>query len=176
VSQRDSGYNPAAFFSRPVQEVVVRISRSRPARLVCALVAASLVALATGCSGGSGSSTLPNTNGICDQNAGSISLARPTPGFPQNGNDIEIVASTNTDQLNQFTGQFDLVLQDNFGNQLVTGFLHAVPDPSGPHPYTNDFYYAGTLQGSLVGGRTYNVYLNAPNSSCQPGFVGQIFT
>lgn len=154
----------------------MRISHSRPARIACALFAASLVAVATGCSGGSGSSTLPNTNGICDSNAGQITLARPTPGFPQNGNDIEIVASTNNDQLNQFTGQFDLILRDNFGNQLVTGFLRPVPDNGGPHPYTNDFFYAGTLQGSLVGGRTYNVFLNAPASNCQPGFVGQIFT
>ncbi len=154
----------------------MRTSSIFPARLVRAFFAVALIA-AAGCGGGS-SGTLPNpgSTGVCDPDAGSITLARPTSGFPPNGNDIEIVASTNTDHLNRFTSQFDLILQDQFGGQLVTNFLRAVPDPNGYHPYTNDYYYAGTLQGSVLGGRTYNVYLNAPSTNCTPGFVGQIFT
>jgi hypothetical protein len=151
----------------------VRTPSSRPTRVVRALFAVALIA-AAGCGGG-GSSTIPN-NGICDSNAGSISLARPTPGFGMNGNQIEIVSSTQSDQLNQSTNQFDLNVIDNFGNEIDTNSLTAVPDVGGPHPYTNDFFYAGTLQGSLISGRLYTVYLNAPNSGCQRGQVGQFST
>ena len=93
-----------------------------------------------------------------------------------NGNNIEIVDSVNTDQLNQFPNQFDLNLVDQFGSEIDTGFLAAVPDGGGPHPYTNDFFYQGLLPTNLNAGRTYNVYLNAPNTNCSRGFVGQIFT
>ncbi len=153
----------------------MRTPSSRPSRLVRALFAVALVALA-GCGGGG--SSLPNSNGICDSNAGSISLARPGQAPQNNPSQIEIVASTNTDQLNQSTSQFDLNLVDNFGNEIDTGPLTAVSDTGGPHPYTNDFFYAGTLLNgaSLQFGRTYNVYLNAPNSACQRGFVGSFST
>ena len=147
-------------------------------RAVRALVAVSLV-IAAGCGGGSGSSNLPNpgSNQICDPDAGSITIARPSPGFPQNGNTIEIVSSSGSDQLHSNPPAFDLILNDNFGGQLVTSTLTLVPDNGGPHPYTTDFYYQGTIQnGTLVGGRTYNVFLNAPQTQCTPGFIGQIFT
>jgi hypothetical protein len=153
----------------------VRIFSHHPARLARAVFVASLALVAAGCGGGSGSG-LPNGNQICDSNAGSISVARPTSGFPQNGNNIEIVDSSNTDQLNGFTNQFDLNLVDQFNNEIDTGFLTAVPDVGGPHPYTNDFFYAGSLPVALTPGRTYNVFLNAPNTNCQRGLVGQIFT
>ena len=156
----------------------MRIFRHHPVRLARALAVASLV-IAAGCGGGgSSSSTLPNpgSNQICDPNAASIALARPTPGFGQNGNTIEIVSSTDQDQLHQFPNQFDLNLRDNFGNVLITGPLSLLPDNQGPHPYTNDFYYAGTLQGSLQPGLTYSVFLNAPNTNCTPGFIGSFST
>ncbi len=155
----------------------MRIFSHHPARLTRAVFVASLALVAAGCGGGSGSG-LPNGNQICDSNAGSISIARPTPGFSQNGNAIEIVDSTNTDQLNGFTNQFDLniVDQSNNSNEVDTGFLTAVADVGGPHPYTNDFFYAGTLNSNLLAGRTYNVFLNAPNTNCTRGLVGQIFT
>lgn len=147
-------------------------------RAIRALVAVSLV-IAAGCGGGSGSSNLPNpgSNQICDPDAGSITVARPSPGFPQNGNTVEIVSSTNNDQLNRSTGSFDLNLIDrSTGQEIDTGFLTPVPDQGGPHPYTNDFFYAGTLSQNLLAGRTYDVYLNAPNTNCTRGLVGQVFT
>lgn len=149
----------------------------RPARLARALLALSLV-IAAGCGGtGGGSSINPNSTGICDPDAGSISVARPTPGFPANGNSIEIVSSSSNDQLHGNPSAFDLVVVDNFNQQTVTGLLSLVPDTSGPHPYSTDFYYQGSLNGTtLLSGRTYNVYLNAPATQCTPGFVGQIFT
>jgi hypothetical protein len=153
----------------------VRTPSSRPSRHVRALFAVALIALAA-CSGGS--STLPNpgSTGICDPDAGSISLARPSVGFSQNGNSIEIVSSSSTDQLHGNPGQFDLILRDNFNNEIDTGFLTLVPDPNGPHPYSSDFYYQGTLQGNLSFGRSYNVFLNAPSTACSPGFVGSFST
>jgi hypothetical protein len=143
------------------------------------LFAVALVALA-GCGGGG--STLPNSgsNQTCDPTATGIQLARPTPGFPQNGNNIEIVVAGNSDQLAQFTNMFDLILRDNFGNEIDTGFLGSVADPNGPHPYQpgnpGDFFYQGALQGTLSFGRNYSVYLNAPNTNCTPGFVGSFST
>ncbi|HEY0381581.1 MAG TPA: hypothetical protein VGC72_05230 [Candidatus Elarobacter sp.] len=155
----------------------MRIFRHHPVRLARALVAVSLFA-AAGCAGGSSGSTLPDpgSNAICDSNAQSITLARPTAGFPQNGNTIEIVSSTDQDQLHGNPGAFDLNLRDNFGNVIITGALSLTPDTGGPHPYTNDFYYVGTLQTPIQGGRTYNVFLNAPSTNCTPGFVGSFST
>jgi hypothetical protein len=155
----------------------VRIFRPHPVRLARALVAAS-VFVAAGCGGGGSSSTLPDpgSNAICDSNAGSITVARPSAGFGQNGNAIEIVSSSSTDQLHGNPSAFDLNLRDNFGNVLITDPLSLVADNSGPHPYSTDFYYAANLQGTLLAGRTYNVFLNAPSTNCTPGFVGSFST
>jgi hypothetical protein len=154
----------------------VRIFRPHPVRLARALIAVSILAAAAGCGGGSGNSLPGSGNGqLCDSNAGSITVARPTPGFGQNGNTIEIVSSSSTDDLHGNPGAFDLNLQSNFGN-TITGSLSLVPDPSGPHPYTSDFYYQGTLQTPLQAGVTYSVFLNVPSSNCSPGFVGSFST
>jgi hypothetical protein len=156
----------------------VRIFRHHPVRLARALVVASIVVAAAGCGGGSSNSTLPNpgSNAICDANAGSIAVARPSPGFGQNGNTIEIVSSSGSDDLHSFPNQFDLNLRDNFNNIIITGALTPVPDNTGPHPYTTDFYYQGTLQSPLQAGLTYSVFLNAPNTNCTPGFIGSFST
>jgi hypothetical protein len=153
----------------------VRIFRQHPVRLARALVVASVMIAATGCGGGGSSSTLPNpgSNALCDSNAQSISLAR-TPGA--GSNTIEIVSSTDQDQLHGFPNQFDLNLRDNFNNVIITGALSLVADSSGPHPYTNDFFYSATLQNPVQGGVTYSVYLNAPSTNCTPGFVGSFST
>ena len=162
----------------------MRTFSSHPSRLVVkALFAVAVVTLA-GCAGG-GSSTLPNagSTGICDPTATGIQLARPTPGFPSNGNTIEIVVAGSSDQLGnpQFTGMFDLILRDQFNAEIDTGFLFTVSDSNGPHPYAvnnpGDFYYGGNVpSNSILAGRTYNVYLNAPNTNCTPGFVGSFST
>ena len=148
----------------------MRIFRPHPVRLARALIAVSIIAVAAGCGGGS-NSTLPNSgNGqLCDSNAGSISIARPTAGFPSNGNTLEIVSSSSTDDLHGNPGAFDLLLN----NSIATSTLSIFPDPNGPHPYTTDFYYQANLPAGLPSG-TYNVFLNAPNSACTPGFVGTL--
>jgi hypothetical protein len=155
----------------------VRTLSSHPSRHVRALFAVAVVALA-GCGGGGSSLPNPGSNQVCDPDAGSISLARPSFGFSQNGNAIEIVSSSSTDQLHGNPSQFDLIIRDNFNNEIDTGVLSLVSDTGGPHPYTNDFFYAGTPlnNASLQFGRTYNVYLNAPNTNCTPGFVGSFST
>ncbi|MDP9110112.1 MAG: hypothetical protein M3M96_00555 [Candidatus Eremiobacteraeota bacterium] len=152
----------------------MRNSSHNPLRLARAVVVASIV-LAASCGGGT-SSSIPNggnNNAVCDFNAQSISLAR-TPSAGQNT--IEIVSSTGADDLHGNPASYDLNLRDSFNNLIVTGALSLVPDNSGPHPYTNDFYYSGTLQTAVQAGVTYSVYLNVPNSGCQPGFVGTFGT
>ncbi|MEA2786362.1 MAG: hypothetical protein QOF71_2466 [Candidatus Eremiobacteraeota bacterium] len=155
----------------------MRIFRHHSVRLARALVVASIVAAAAGCAGGSNSS-LPNSGStaICDSNAGSITVARPSAGFASNGNSVEIVSSSSTDDLHNNPGLFDLNLRDNFGNVIVSGFLSLVPDPSGPHPYSSDFFYQGNLSVALQPGLTYQVFLNAPSTNCTPGFVGSFST
>ena len=148
-------------------------------RLVPALFAVAFAFAVAGCAGGGSSSTIPNpgSNQVCDPDAAGIQLARPTPGFAQTSpNAVEIVANGNADQLGRFTSQFDLVLLDQFNAEIDTGFLSAVADPGGPHPYSSDFFYQGTANSALQSGRTYRVFLNAPNTNCTPGFVGQFST
>jgi hypothetical protein len=153
-----------------------------PVRLARALCVVSVLALAA-CGGGGSTGTAgipnPGSNAICDSNAQSLQLARPfqgQTGVSSGTNTIEIVSSTDQDQLHASFQQFDLILRDNFGNQIVTGPLTLVADTGGPHPYTNDFYYSGSLQGGLIGGDFYTVYLNAPNTNCTPGQVGTFST
>ena len=157
----------------------MRTSSSHPSRLFRALVAVAFAIAVAGCGGGGSSSTIPNpgSNQVCDPDAAGIQLARPTPGFPQTSpNAIEIVANGNADQLGRFTSQFDLILLDQFNAEIDTGFVSAVADPGGPHPYSSDFFYQGTVPNGLLSGRTYRVFLNAPNTNCTPGFVGSFLT
>jgi hypothetical protein len=159
----------------------VRISH-HPVRLARALCAVSLLALAA-CAGGGSSGTAgipnPGSSNICDPDSQGLQLARPGPGqtgVSSGTNTIEIVSNGNGDTLFRSYQQFDLILRDNFGNQLVTGPLNLVSDPNGPHPYNSDFYYSGTLQSGLISGDFYTVYLNAPNTNCTPGVVGSFST
>jgi len=160
----------------------VRIS-PRPVRLARALCVVSVLALAAcGGSGSTGTNGIPNpgSNQICDANSQGLQLARPGPGqggVSSGTNTIEIVDNGNSDQLFQSYQQFDLdVIDQQSGQVIVTGPLNLVSDPSGPHPYQSDYYYSGTLQGSLIPGRFYNVYLNAPNTQCTQGLVGSFST
>ncbi len=159
----------------------MRIS-THPVRLARALCVVSVLALAACGGGGStGTNGIPNpgSNALCDFNSQGLQLARPGPGqtgVSSGTNTIEIVDNGNGDQLFSSYQQFDLILRDNFGNTLVTGPLNLVSDPNGPHPYASDFYYSGTLQGGLVSGDFYTVYLNAPNTNCTPGQVGSFST
>jgi len=160
----------------------VRHLMIRPARLVRALLALSFVA-AAGCGGGStGTNPIPNpgSNQICDANSQGEALANPNPG--QTGvsagtTTIKIVSYGNSDQLYSSYQQFDLILAGSRGDQIVTGPLSLTTRQAGDNqPFPSDFYYSGTLQGSLQFGETYTVYLNAPQTNCTPGAVGTFST
>jgi hypothetical protein len=161
----------------PPQEVAVRIHSAFSSRLVRALLLCAPLAVLAACGGGgsSGSNAVPNpgSSNYCDSNSNGVLLARPTSGFPMtSANTIEIVSNGNGDQLYQSYTMFDLILRDNFGNQYTTNPLSIVSDANGPHPYSSDFYYAGTVQGGLPSGDTFQVYLNAFNTNCTPLSVG----
>jgi hypothetical protein len=141
-----------------------------------------LALAACGGGGSSGTAGIPNpgSNQICDPNSQGLQLDNPRPfasGVSTGMNTIEIVSNGNADQLYQSFAQFDLILQGSRGDQLVTGPLSLSPPDNSNKPFASDFYYTGTLQnGSLQFGETYTVFLNAPNTNCTPGQVGQFST
>jgi hypothetical protein len=127
---------------------------------------AGLLMALTACGGGGLGGVLgPNPiNGggpIC--NAGTqVQLANPLPaqtGVSPSIGQITIVANGNSNTLYNTYGQWYLTLTDQFGNTITGGNLRLVSDPSGPHPYTSDFYYASSI-GQLPSGATWQVNLN----------------
>ena len=99
----------------------------------------------------------------------SVQLANPQQG--QTGvstsiGQVTIVSYGNNNALYNTYGQWQLTLVDNTGLPTAGGNLRLVSYPSGPHPYPSDFYYASTIP-QLLGGRTYTVYLQQSNGSCQ---------
>ena len=142
----------------------------------------STLALAS-CSGsGNGGNALPG-NGYgrqCDPGT-QVQLARPAPGqfgVPGTIGQIEIVANGNNNALYNSRGQWNLVLQDNFGDPpITTGPLNLVADPSAPHPYVSDFYYSGSLGMSLPTGANWTVTLEQqPLGQCVPAPIGTFQT
>ncbi|HEX3551292.1 MAG TPA: hypothetical protein VHT53_12990 [Candidatus Elarobacter sp.] len=161
----------------------MRIPSSSPARIVRAVLTASFLIVAAGCGGGSAGTNpipYPGSNQLCDANSSGEALDRPSPG--QTGvstgtNTIEIVSNGNSDQLYQSYSQFDLILVGSRGDQLVTGPLSlSGADTTGNHPFPSDYYYTGTIQGTLQFGESYTVELNAPSTNCTPGVVGTFYT
>jgi len=141
------------------------------------LVLAATLAL-TACGGGStGSSLPPNTIGACDPGT-SVHLARPSQGqfgVPTNTPSIEIVASGNNNTLGASFQNFDLLLQSSNSGTITSSPLTATSDPSGPHPFTSDFFYQGNISG-LQFGQNYTVFLNAFTSNCNPVAIGGFST
>jgi hypothetical protein len=160
-----------------LRSLQVRNLPSNTPRLARAAVVLLSAGLLAACGGGSTGSTPPNNNyGYCDPDAQNITTARPTPGFPTNNGNVEIVSSSGNDSLHSGYQFFDLNLVDNFGNRFATGPLSIVQDNGGPHPFNSDFYYSGTVSGGLPTNDTFAVYLNDPNTNCTPQFVGNIQT
>jgi hypothetical protein len=145
-----------------------------------ALIACLVLLAGCGGGGGSGAAATAPSGLLCDPNSAGIALARPSPG--QTGvaattTTIEVVDDGDSDQLFSLSNQFDLTLTDNLKNVLVTTSLAQVQDATAPHPYgVNSFFFEGTLNQSLVAGRTYTVGLNATISACTALPVGTFST
>lgn len=159
-------------------------SSPRVARAARTLLVLGFAALATACSGGSsgtGNSSLPNNYGPCFPDT-QAQLARPgTNSFGNGGiNSVEIVANGNNNSLYQgYAANGDLLIApvgQAPSQGAATNPLTLVSDTSGPHPYGSDYYYSGTLNGSLPTGVTWNVYLNNFNSVCNAQYMGSFST
>lgn len=142
------------------------------------LCAAGCAALLTACGSGSNGSSLPSTFGSCDPGT-SVQLARPINGqtnVSTSQGSIEIVASNNNNTIGTNYAQFDLILQPQSGGfPTNSSNLTPVSDTSGPHPFTNDFFYAGNVP-TLSFGTVYTVLLNEPSTNCQPVAIGSFST
>jgi len=144
------------------------------------LAGAALISiLLSACGGGSSGSTFGNTFGSCDPGT-AVQLARPAQG--QTGvstgqNPIEIVASSDQNTLHANYSNFSLILQpQNGGGSTITSSpLNIVPDNSGPHPFTSDFFYSGSVP-TLQFGTVYTVLLNEPTLGCTPVAIGSFST
>ena len=129
-----------------------------------------------GCS--SGSSTSPGHYQYPCVTGTSQTLANPQPGqtgVPTTLGQVTIVAMGNGNTLYNTYTQWIVTLTDNTGTPWTGSPLSLVSDPSGPHPYPSDFYYASNLP-MLNPGRTYQAFLSQPNASCTPVSLGQFST
>ena len=130
---------------------------------------ASLVAL-LGLAGCSGSASTPGHFQYPCNTGTSQQLANPTPnqaGVSTSQGRITIVAFGNNNNLYTTYNQWIITLTDNTGTPWTGGPLSLVSDPSGPHPYPSDFYYASNIP-MLNAGRTYQAFLSQPSGTCTP--------
>ena len=105
-------------------------------------------------------------------------LANPAPnqsGVPTTQGSITIVAFGNNNTLYTSYNQWIITLTDNTGTPWTGGPLRLVSDPSGPHPYPSDFYYASNIP-MLAAGRTYQAFLSEPSGTCTPLALGTFST
>lgn len=134
--------------------------------VLCVLFAAACSSSSTG-----PGSTLCNT-GTVQQLANP--LQNQTGVSPTIGQ-ITIVASSNNNTLYNTHSQWAIQLVDNTTTVWNGQSLQLVADPSGPHPYPSDFYYASNIP-QLVAGRTYRVTLSQLGSACQAVNLGSFST
>jgi hypothetical protein len=129
-----------------------------------------------GC-GGSSTSTPGHYQYPCVTGT-SQTLANPLPG--QSGvastlGQVTLVAFGNSNTLYNTYSQWIVTLIDDTGQPWTGSPLSLVADPSGPHPYPSDFYYASGMP-RLNASHTYRAYLSQPNASCTALFLGQFST
>jgi len=128
---------------------------------------------------GCSSSSTPSGQYQIPCNTGtSQTLANPTAqssGAPTNVGAITIVAFGNNNILYTSYNQWIVTMVDNTGMAWTGGPLRLVSDPSGPHPYPSDFYYASNIP-MLTAGRTYQVSISEPSSACVPQGIGAFST
>lgn len=146
------------------------MSQSTPLFMLAAVLALS------GC-GGSSMSVPGHYQYPCVTGT-SQTLANPMrgqSGVPATLGQVTIVAFGNSNTLYNTYSQWIVTLTDDTGQPWTGGPLRLVPDPSGPHPYPSDFYYASNLP-MLNAGHTYSAFLSQPNASCTALSLGQFST
>lgn len=139
--------------------------------------AGALAVSLAACSGSGGGGSIPgvggyNPGGYAACNPGTqVQLANPQPGqfnVPGNVGQIVIVANGNGGSLYNAPGQWSLVLNDGYDPPIYSGDLALVPDPTGPHPFPSDFYYAASIP-TLPQGMSWNIALQQNGgSTCYP--------
>ena len=148
--------------------------------LIGALACASLCACGGGGSSSTGTGSVPTTAGqSCAVNV-QATLARPAPGQTGVGNinTIEVVANSNNNNLYTSYQSYNLLVTPSGANPLQgisTNFLSLTSDNSGPHPYGSDYYYNANIGENIPSGY-WDVYLNVPQSGCQPYYLGSFGT
>lgn len=149
------------------------------------LAASLLVALAgCGSSGGLGNILGPITGGgggitgfQCDTGT-QVQIANPQPsqsGVSPTIGQIVIVASGSSNNLYNTYSQWNITLQDQYGDTITGSNLQPYSYPSGPHPFGSDYYYVSTI-GQLPQGATWSVMLGEPGNSCAPTPVAGTFS
>lgn len=88
---------------------------------------------------------------------------------------LTIVAFGSNNVLYTTHNQWILTLTDNTGMAWTGSPLTLVSDPSGPHPYPSDFYYASSIP-MLNASRTYRIFLSQPSGTCTPLSLGSFST
>jgi len=145
----------------------VRLARSLVMKRLTSVAALVAFLALVGCSSSAnspGQFQIPCNTGTSQQ------LANPTPGqtgVPTTQGRITVVAFGNNNILFTTYTQWIVTLTDNTGAPWTGGPLSLVSDPSGPHPYPSDFYYASNIP-MLSAGRTYTAYLSQPSATCTP--------
>lgn len=147
-----------------------------------AAIAATAAVALSACSGGGGGSVFnpnPITSAQCNPGT-SVAITRPqsnTFGVSANIGSIEIALANQNNPVWSNPSSWTLALQtSNFGQIApVGGNLTTTSDPSGPHPFPNDFYLTQGI-GQLQAGVQYNVYLEQTFAGCAPVQIGSFST
>lgn len=153
----------------------------RASQLVFACAIAAVCAACSGSGGNSGYNP-PNGGGNgytsqCDPGT-SVQTANPAEfatGVPTNLSSVTIVANGNANALYQTYGSWSVILQSSYG-PIYGGQLSLVSDPSGPHPFPSDYYYASSISGGLPQGQSFTVQLVNNAAYCNPVSIGSFST
>jgi len=144
-------------------------------KMVWSLAVLIAAVWATGCSS---SATSPGQYQYPCVSGTNQTLANPLAmqaGVPTTIGQITIVAFGSSNALYSSYGQWIVSLVDNTGMPWTGAPLRLVSDPSGPHPYPSDFYYASSIP-MLNPGHVYRAYLSQPNAACTGIPLGQFST
>jgi hypothetical protein len=145
---------------------------------------AALAAALAGCGSSGLGGTLGGLNpiggpGSLECNTGTqVQLANPQSGsygVPGNIGQVVIVANGNNNTLGSTYGSWYLTLSDQFGDFITGGNLNQYSYPTGPHPFSSDYYYSSSVP-QLPSGANWNVQLNESGANCAAVPLGSFST